>query len=397
MHITPIHRSFAAFLVLLVTAILLSLWNGEPATHLVKRQPLTETALLLNTSLAAIAAQFLDVKEPPPNTPDILTSHVVSKRARTLTYHEALCKGQVLYYKVILGAFEGKGTPSKEYGPDDIKNGWTRETLSRAIPSGFDEAFKKIGKDLPNVGERVPEISETYGINLVQDQPFINSAGKKQKAIPAKNNLRAHYEVYYVPQWNAIISSDTRSPKYMVQSINGFNIPAAEVNKQIPPLNRQSDVIWAVWKTVAKFPNDLRYIGRDSIINDDTRGIMNDVFEKGPTKKPVTWPGLTFEIDTEEAQALLGTPNGLATAYILADRAKELGKRSLSVTIWASYVDPPNQGYRMLWDMEPPTFGPSPPAPSLPPLPPFDPITLAGRSYVQAPTSVVSTIEPLQT
>ncbi|KAL8772420.1 MAG: hypothetical protein Q9209_002371 [Squamulea sp. 1 TL-2023] len=397
MHLIPVHRSFAAFLFLLVSAVLLSSWNGEPTIRLAKRQPSTEAALLLNSSLAAIAARYLEIKEYPLDIQEPRTSHIVNKRARTLTYHEALCKGQELYYKVILGAFEGQGTSSKEYGPDDIKNGWTRETLIRSIPGGFNEAFKRIGKDLPNVGGRVPESSETYGINLVQDQPFVNSAGKKQKAIPAKNNLRAHYEVYYVPQWNAMISADTRSPKYMVQWINDFKVSATEANKRIPPLNRQSDVMWAVWKTVAKFPNDLRYIGRDSIINDDTWGIMNDIFEKGQTKKPLTWPGLTFEIDTEEAQALLGTPNGLATAYILADRAKELGKRSLSVTIWASYTDPPNQGYRMLWDMKPPTFGPSPPAPSLPPLPPFDPISLSRRLYVQTSTSIASTIEPLQT
>lgn len=211
-----------------------------------------------------------------------------------------------------------------------------------------------------------------------------------------KENQVAHYEVYYVPLWNAMISTDTRSPKYMVQGGSDFTISPEEANKRIPPLNRQSDVMWAVWKAIARFPNDLRYIGRDTITNDDTRGIMNDIFKKGPMGKSVAWPGLTFEIDREEAQALLGTPNGLAIAYILADRAKELGKRSLSVTIFVA-EEGVDQGYRMLWDLRPPTYGPPPPAPSLPPIQSFEPLSLTKRSYIQTPSSIASAVRPLQT
>lgn len=111
--------------------------------------------------------------------------------------------------------------------------------------------------------------------------------------------------------------------------------------------------MWAVWKTLTKTPNDLRYICRDGVVNPDSRAIMNEIFRKAPTGKPVSWPGLTFGIETEEAQALLGTPNGLAVAFMLMDRAKELGRRKLSVTIAAT--DPEaGSGFRMLWDMAPP-------------------------------------------
>ncbi|KAL9008564.1 MAG: hypothetical protein Q9173_006323 [Seirophora scorigena] len=171
--------------------------------------------------------------------------------------------------------------------------------------------------------------------------------------IPKKDNVGAHYEVYYVPKWNAMLSSDARSPAYQVRLNYDFKISDDNVNKLIPPLNRQSDVMWAVWKTISPTPNKLRYIGRSGIINDDTKGIMDDIFRKGPTGKPVPWPGLTFRIDTEEAQALLATPNGLAIAYILIDRAKQLGRRKISVTIAASDPDSPGLGYRMLWDLAP--------------------------------------------
>lgn len=62
-------------------------------------------------------------------------------------------------------------------------------------------------------------------------------------------------------------------------------------------------------------------------------------------------------MDIDEGLALLGTPNGLAIAWILIDRAKDLGRRKLSVTIAASKAAPGaiGQGYRMLWDLEPPS------------------------------------------
>ncbi|KAL8924705.1 MAG: hypothetical protein Q9208_003895 [Pyrenodesmia sp. 3 TL-2023] len=150
-----------------------------------------------------------------------------------------------------------------------------------------------------------------------------------------------------------MISSDTRSPRYQVTSTKDFRAFPSLIDKSIPPLNRQSDAMWAVWKTVSATPNSLRYICRDGVVNPDTKSIMNEVFRRtSPTQKPVTWPGLTFGIETEEAQALLGTPNGLAVAFMLMDRAKELGRRRLSVTIAAT--DPElGQGYRMLWDMAP--------------------------------------------
>lgn len=90
---------------------------------------------------------------------------------------------------------------------------------------------------------------------------------------------------------------------------------------------------------------------------------MDEIFERSPQRRPAPWPGLRFGIDTQKAKALLGTPSGLATAWLLIDRVKELGRRKLWVTIAASpdaaggALDisggPPQLGYRMIWDMEP--------------------------------------------
>ncbi|KAL8978920.1 MAG: hypothetical protein Q9177_006273 [Variospora cf. flavescens] len=355
MHPIPIRRSFGALLALIVSALLISDWKNRYTGRLAKRQLLVENSLIINSSSATNVSHLFNRHHIPLKHSHLHTSHITRKRARTLSYHDAVCKGQKLIGQ-IQEVFEGKRAPGREYGPDDIQNGWSRQGLPRGIPDTFDEPFMAIGKTLPNIGERIPETSETYVVDLVQDQPFRNSAGKKQKPIPMKDNKGAHYEVYYIPLWNAIISTDTRSPQYQVQANYNFKASPSNINKLIPPLNRQSDVMWTVWKTISKTPNELRYICRNGIINDDTKGVMSDIFNnKGPAQRPVPWPGLTFGIDTEEGQALLGTPNGLAVAYILMDRAKELGRRKVSVTIAASGGDPdqPELGYRMLWDLAP--------------------------------------------
>lgn len=79
---------------------------------------------------------------------------------------------------------------------------------------------------------------------------------------------------------------------------------------------------------------------------------MKDIFDKGEAKGPVKWPGLTFGLDTEEGQALLATPNGVATAWLLIDRARQLGRRIPMVTVFSPF---PETGgyYRMLWDLRP--------------------------------------------
>ncbi|KAL8970156.1 MAG: hypothetical protein Q9183_001652 [Haloplaca sp. 2 TL-2023] len=378
MQLIPVLRSFGGFILLLSSAVLLSTWNHGSTLRLAKHQPVTENPVFTQ-SLATASARTVDIPGYKSNLSEIHESTVLTKRAPTLTYANAVCKGRKLYNELILPAFEGSGNPGTEFGEKDINNGWTREETSRRIPLGFQEALKSIGKNVfPSIGEQLPNLDEIKHINLVQDKGFKNFKGKKQKAIPIKDYHHPHYECYYVPRYRTIISSDTRSPQYM---LSGSNLSPEALKRRVPPLNRQSDVMWALYASISDNPAELRFIGRDNIINDDTRGIMNEVFANLEDEIPLVWPGVSFDIETDEAKALLAAPNGLATAYILADRARTLGRRKLSVRIWASTSERLNQGYRMLWDMEPKALGPEPstPAPSLPPLPEIPPISIGRR------------------
>ncbi|KAL8870248.1 MAG: hypothetical protein Q9174_003665 [Haloplaca sp. 1 TL-2023] len=376
MHLTSVHRSFGGFLVLLSSATLLSTWNYGRSLRLANRDAVAEEPVLQESS-ATFLPQPLEIHG---NLSEIIDSPFLTKRAPELTYDNAVCKGRKLYNELILPAFEGRGTSGIEYGQKDIDNGWTREENPRAIPIGFQKAFEEISKNVfPTIGEQVP--NEITNINLVQDKDFKNIQGKKQKAIPPKEYKRAHYECYYVPRYRAIISSDTRSPAY---TLSGANLSPEALKLRVPPLNRQSDVMWTLYASLTDDPAELRYIGRDVIINKDTQGVMTHIFENLPDGIALIWPGIAFDIETDEAKALLATPNGLATAYLLADRAKTLGRRKLNVRIWARTSERFNQGYRMLWDMEPKAAGPEPstPPPSLPPLPEIPPLSIGRRGGV---------------
>ena len=117
-------------------------------------------------------------------------------------------------------------------------------------------------------------------------------------------------------------------------------------------MNRFSDAIWTTWSGIANPPSSLRYIGRDTITNDDTTAIITYIFsQKSPSKQPLNWPGLTFTLDQDEGLALLGTQNGVGIAWVLIDRARDLGPRSVAVTVWAPAPGFPI--YNMLFDMRP--------------------------------------------
>lgn len=170
----------------------------------------------------------------------------------------------------------------------------------------------------------------------------------------------ARYYQYYVPVISAIVISEMNSPFNQVRRRYVFANKPVPSNQYIadhlvPPLNRWSDVTWTIWNEKAgDTANNLRYIAHDAVENEATDEIAAYIFAKARNSQDVPYPGLDFGMDSREGRALLGTPNGIGTARILIDRAKELGKRELRVRIFTSDTN----GLCMLWDMVPPKSQP---------------------------------------
>ncbi|KAI4252192.1 MAG: hypothetical protein LQ352_004428 [Teloschistes flavicans] len=309
------------------------------------------------------------------------------KRASSsLTYQSAVCKGQE-YYNMVLDTYakadeDPKNNQGTEFGESDIDNGWSRTT----IPWGEDMRQDWQGAFSSIAAEAGPQPSaDLTKIQLRQDTEFTSVKGNAVPSNPqADQASKAHYLCAYSPQSGLIIAQNTASPTNEIR-YNHQGISDADLQRLLPPLNRFSDAFFTVWKDLNGFnlqnARKLRYLGRSQISNPDTRYIMRAVFFGARRLKLVPWPGVTFSMRQDPGLALLGTPNGLAAAWLLIDHHGVLGKRDLKVTVWTynsvpvdvdggqdddDDVDAVNIDYYMLWDFgDPngvPTFQDDPPS-----------------------------------
>ncbi|KAL8767865.1 MAG: hypothetical protein Q9209_005757 [Squamulea sp. 1 TL-2023] len=261
-------------------------------------------------------------------------------------YDSLVCTGGS-YLREIKDAFDNK-RPSRVIDPKQLNNGWskdfkndgiTEEQLQRRWGAVFRELFG---------GQGVPPLSKRKPITVIQDKPYETISGDR-----VDDPLNTFYDVCYFPNQNIIISFSTRSPAGQIEKDNP-DMSKDDRNALLPPLNSLSDMLWTVWNTVSVEPKNLRYIARDYITNKETKAAMQYLFLRDLKRdKDIPWPGLEYRGNSDEVKALLATPNGRATAWLLIDHASELKKkdeltnRQLKVNIF--YAD---NKYCMLWDLE---------------------------------------------
>ncbi|KAI4168104.1 MAG: hypothetical protein LQ343_006637 [Gyalolechia ehrenbergii] len=313
-------------------------WNDDIVKNLVNRhQPNgEENAPKINSSSTSTVTLPFGRYEYNRYFSSLHPLPLVNKRS--LDYETAKCKGAKLY-DMIKAAYQDQTTSSIDVS--SIDNGWDRDDDTGGIDVRWDDFFKETFQG------KVPTKSESLWINLRQNKPYKNAKGEQ---INLNERAGGYYDVAYVPSFSTIVALNMQSPKSHLIEVSHGQISEQEILRRLPPLNRFSDVIWAVWNTVSKTPHDLRYLAHDTVTNEDTKDIMRFIFNKGPAKGLINWPGLTFGADQDEGLALLGTPNGLGTAWLLIDRAKELGPRLPRVTIFSPFPET-GGSFRMVWDM----------------------------------------------
>lgn len=98
-------------------------------------------------------------------------------------------------------------------------------------------------------------------------------------------------------------------------------------------------------------PARIRYIGHDWIANADTESIIDYlVTVKFGRRDPILdWPGLVYNLTSKEGKALLATPNGLAVAWMMVERAAALGRRQPKVHVFLGGMGQ----HCLLWDLVP--------------------------------------------
>ncbi|KAL8670643.1 MAG: hypothetical protein Q9168_004822, partial [Polycauliona sp. 1 TL-2023] len=238
---------------------------GPGKTPIGVRHPVDSGSAQLNK----IITSHFDSPTFPRNLSSSHASQKLSKRAFDFYYY--VCKGEK-HAAAIEAAFNGVALSGLEFSDEDLKDGWNE---------------------------------------------FSNNAT---------------YYVWYLPDFAAIIASNIISPKYEVEKkFAGQTLSAEDIAKRVPKLNRFSDAIWTVWEQQRPSdPENVRYLGHDFITNPTTVDIMSYIFgAEYRGVKAVPWPGMPFDLDSDEGKALLASPNGVGTHWFLADRVARLKKRNI--------------------------------------------------------------------
>ncbi|KAL8732783.1 MAG: hypothetical protein Q9166_002565 [cf. Caloplaca sp. 2 TL-2023] len=271
------------------------------------------------------------------------------RRDTAADYHKAVCTGQGMWAKIAAAFNRHGGDPVQYFLPSALDNGWTRKDENMDLYDDWPRYFnRKLGRG------KLPPKDQTWYVRLFQDKDFKNSHGEDIADFSGTVEAgTALYFAYYIPKISAVVVKNMVSPANVLKKgfrSQGWEIPSNDeiAAYETPPLSRWSDVTWTVYQDLSKNRKNLRYIGQDHVNNKFTAGVMVYIFIRRGKPAGVPFPGLEFGMDSEEGQALLGTPNGMGTAWLLLDRLRELGRRNPRVSIWVFGGE-----LMMAWDMAP--------------------------------------------
>ncbi|KAL8648269.1 MAG: hypothetical protein Q9210_005093 [Variospora velana] len=274
------------------------------------------------------------------------------KRAPPRGYNSLICAGDK-YLTAVKAAFEGT-TPSKQLDPKELlNNGWTRTTTATENNyAGVEARWKAAFEGLFGQSRGYPPRSEIKPVSLNQDKAY-TTVLEKHIDVPTQ----AYSVGLYYPSRSLMLSTSSYSVPMRIQEMHQ-GITKEDRTKLLPTISTLSDLMWLAWNTVSTTPSNLRYLARDKIYNEETMAIMEYLFvrDKNGETRNVPWPGLEYRGESDEGKALLATPNGRATAWLLIDHAQEMkrkgeiGRRELRVHIFSFLGD-----FCMLWDLEPQT------------------------------------------
>jgi hypothetical protein len=146
-----------------------------------------------------------------------------------------------------------------------------------------------------------------------------------------------------------LIAVNNINPAAMAKQMLQKRKPS-ECDINLPRLRNWSDVAFLQWQRVAKRfsvrGTALKYIVRSNVANPNTLDIMSQVLGEYAGSRNIPecrddfvprprWPGVDFDIDSDEGLALLSTPYGNSIGWLLAQHKRELGHRVISkVTIF---------------------------------------------------------------
>lgn len=75
---------------------------------------------------------------------------------------------------------------------------------------------------------------------------------------------------------------------------------------ELPDIRFCSDIYWGYWSRDNLNVKNLRVYGAHNVVNDATSLLVSRAFKNKKIEKLTPWPGSSFDVTTEEGQALIG-------------------------------------------------------------------------------------------
>ncbi|KAF9885830.1 hypothetical protein FE257_012302 [Aspergillus nanangensis] len=230
--------------------------------------------------------------------------HILGKRAPAETVDEAVRNGKGLWCQLVdtdvdealHTSWTDPGDLNEWYSPHPYGNTGDLTDTGRDIST----ALGALG--LPtNTGDR-----GLTGMIYHQDREFMLDGEEKDATW-------GYYRASLSPQMGYISAEDNESPWY------------ASGKRYTPPLSKLSDVYYLFWKELSTNKNvkNLKYFFRHHVINTQSKRIALEVAGGAIPE----WPGVSYDMSTDQGKAILGTPNGSGVAFFLINHKPELGVR----------------------------------------------------------------------
>ncbi|KAF3045874.1 hypothetical protein E8E12_002891 [Didymella heteroderae] len=171
--------------------------------------------------------------------------------------------------------------------------------------------------------------------------------GSDDKDVPLKDQTyTVNKKTYRMTGAKAIIGANTVSGAIFFLDVKSAASAAEDLwyprnprSEELPQLRAISDISWASWNRAwMDRPENERGLGNinyfiiHNIVNIETGYLIEKALrvygaEDGQPQVAALpqWPGLDFHVESEAGKALLGSANGIAAGYFLAQRKEEIG------------------------------------------------------------------------
>ncbi|KAL1601929.1 Mitochondrial import inner membrane translocase subunit tim8 [Nothophoma quercina] len=179
-------------------------------------------------------------------------------------------------------------------------------------------------------GKVIPKEKQTYVVN---DKTYRSTGARAIIGANAKDGI-----IYLLNHKSAYEGA---------KELWGVESPPAD---ELPQLTDTSDMAWGVWRRVhpdGQKLDKIKMFFSVLIINKITQQLISEALKtykvaagQSRVSSLPRWPGLTFDLESAEGKAMLGSPNGIAVGYFLAQHKNQLGgnKYVTKAQVWADQL-----------------------------------------------------------